>query len=93
LNKVRKLAEDLLAKYPSLFSTNFETNKKALDKVAIIRNRALRNQLAGAISSLVSEQAPQATTDMSTSLEELIPTEESPSDQSVAPTEVSQQAQ
>jgi small subunit ribosomal protein S17e len=58
LNKVRKVAGDLLAKYPTLFSTNFEANKKAVDQVAIIRNRALRNQIAGAITSLASEALP-----------------------------------
>jgi small subunit ribosomal protein S17e len=58
LNKIRKVAGDLLAKYPTLFSTNFEANKKALDQVAIIRNRALRNQIAGAITSLAAEAAP-----------------------------------
>jgi ribosomal protein S17E len=58
LNKVRKLAEELLTKYPTMFSTNFEANKKALEQVAVIRNRALRNQLAGAITAMASEIAP-----------------------------------
>jgi small subunit ribosomal protein S17e len=55
LSKVKKLAEELMAKYPTLFSANFEANKKALDQVAIIRNRALRNQIAGAIAAMASE--------------------------------------
>jgi len=93
LNKVRKLAEELLTKYPTLFSSNFEANKKALEKVAIIRNRALRNQIAGAISSMVSEQAPVLKDEPSTQLQDLIPQEESSSEQSAVPTEVSQQAQ
>ncbi len=90
---MRKVAEELLAKYPSMFSTNFEANKKALEKVAIIRNHALRNQIAGAISSMVSEQAPPKT-EMGTQLEDLIPPEEaSTSDRAATPAEVSQQAQ
>ena len=55
---MRKLAGELLAKYPNLFSHDFEANKKALEQVVIVRNRALRNQLAGAITSLATESAP-----------------------------------
>lgn len=61
MNRIRKLAEELLAKYPTKFSTNFEDNKKALDEVAIITNRALRNQIAGAISTKVAETQPKTT--------------------------------
>jgi small subunit ribosomal protein S17e len=95
LNKVRKTAEDLLAKYPSMFSTNFEANKKALEKVALIRNRALRNQIAGAISSMVSERAPVTQkAEEGTDLGDLIASEEASTDEPVAtPTELSQQAQ
>jgi len=90
---VRKTAEELLAKYPSMFSTNFEANKKALEKVAIIRNHALRNQIAGAISSMVSEQAP-AKPDSGTELEELIEVNNSSTaEESVTTSEISQQAQ
>jgi len=98
---VRKLAEDLLAKYPTMFSTNFDENKKALEKVAIIRNRALRNQLAGTITSMVSEQAPPAKQqeqeeELGTSIEDLIPSAQQSAEargEPAAPAEVSQQAQ
>jgi small subunit ribosomal protein S17e len=93
LNKVRKLAEELLTKYPTLFSTNFETNKKALEKVAVIRNRALRNQIAGAISSMVSETAPVSKEEPVVELQDLISSEEPTSEGRSVPAEVSQQAQ
>jgi len=57
LSKVKKIAEDFLAKYPTLFSANFEANKKSLDQIAVIRNRALRNQIAGAIAAMASDSA------------------------------------
>jgi ribosomal protein S17E len=60
LNKVRKLAEDLVNKNPALFSSDFDGNKRAMDQVIMIRNRALRNQVAGAISVLVRERTPKA---------------------------------
>ncbi len=55
MSKVKKLAEEFLAKHPGMFSTDFEANKKALDEIAIIRNRALRNQIAGAITALAAD--------------------------------------
>jgi ribosomal protein S17E len=59
LNKVRKLAEDLVNKNPALFTSDFDVNKRAMDQVIMIRNRALRNQIAGAISVLVRERTPK----------------------------------
>ena len=90
---MRKTAEDLLAKYPSMFSTNFEANKKALERVAVIRNRALRNQIAGAISSMVSEEVPVSKAEAGTELEDLIGSTEASSEESVTTSEISQQAQ
>jgi small subunit ribosomal protein S17e len=96
---VRKLADELLTKYPTMFSTNFEANKKALEKVAVIRNRALRNQIAGAISSMVSEHSPGAKQEIEEAgaeLEDLLATNNSPAqaeENTAATTEVSQQAQ
>ena len=92
MNKVRKLAEDLLAKYPTLFSTNFDANKKALETVAIIRNRALRNQIAGAITSMAAEvNPPKPESEME--LEEVVSSINSPAAEENPPAEVSQQAQ
>lgn len=59
MNKVRKLAEELVEKHQKLFSTDFNENKQALGKVITIRNRALRNQLAGIISVIVRERSPK----------------------------------
>lgn len=91
MNKVRKLAEDLLAKYPTLFSTNFDANKKALETVAIIRNRALRNQIAGAITSMAAELVPPKP-ESGMDLEEVISSINSPAAEENLPAEVSQQA-
>ncbi len=60
MNKVRRLAEDLVNRYPTLFSGDFEKNKKALSEVSVIHARALRNQLAGAITKLMRERLPVA---------------------------------
>ena len=59
LSKVKKIAEDFLAKYPTMFSADFEANKKSLDQLAVIPNRALRNQIAGAITKRVAGMASE----------------------------------
>jgi small subunit ribosomal protein S17e len=89
---VRKLAGELLAKYPTLFSANFESNKKALEQVAIIRNRALRNQIAGAITSLASEMAPSKS-ESAVELEDVMSSPFGSSMNQSSAAEVSQEAQ
>ena len=58
MNKIRRVAEQLVERYPALFSTDFEKNKQALSTVSIVHTRSLRNQLAGAITKLVREKGP-----------------------------------
>jgi small subunit ribosomal protein S17e len=62
LNRVRRLAEDLVNRHPALFGGDFDKNKQALSQVAVIRTRSLRNQLAGAITKLMHERTIIATT-------------------------------
>jgi len=56
LNKIRRLAEELVTRYPSLFGPDFNKNKAALAQVTVVRTRSLRNQLAGAITKIVHEK-------------------------------------
>jgi small subunit ribosomal protein S17e len=60
LNKIRRIAEQLVERYPTLFSSDFEKNKHALATVSVVHTRSLRNQLAGAITKLVRERGPIA---------------------------------
>ena len=59
MNKVRRLAEELVTRYPSLFGGDFDKNKEALSQVTIVRTRSLRNQLAGAITKIMHDHAPE----------------------------------
>jgi ribosomal protein S17E len=45
---------------PTLFSGDFEKNKQALGGIAVIHNRSLRNQLAGAITKIIKANSPGA---------------------------------
>lgn len=91
LSKVKKIAEDFLAKYPTLFSADFEANKKSLDQLAIIPNRALRNQIAGAITKRMSSEASENSD--SDSLDKLDLGQEMDLSEAPAAETVSQQAQ
>jgi len=53
MNRIRKLAEELLEKYPEKFTTNFEENKKTLNEMAEVRSKFLRNKVAGYITRMV----------------------------------------
>ena len=91
LSKVKKIAEEFLAKYPALFTADFEANKKAIDKLAIIPNRALRNQIAGAITKKVAGESPEKGESSSTVEESSF--EETSSASAVVPSEaVTQEA-
>lgn len=52
--KVKKVARELVKKYPEQFSTDFEANKKFLGSVALIYSSKLRNQIAGYVTRLVA---------------------------------------
>jgi small subunit ribosomal protein S17e len=52
--KVKKVARELVKRYPEQFSTDFEGNKKFLGSVAVIYSSKLRNRIAGYITRLVA---------------------------------------
>ncbi len=56
MDKVRRVSEMLVEKYPDLFTEDFAKNKEALDTVAIVRAKFLRNQIAGYITRLKNIQ-------------------------------------
>lgn len=52
--RVKKVAKELVKRYPDQFSTDFEGNKKFLGTVATIYSSKLRNRIAGYITRLVA---------------------------------------
>lgn len=50
--QIKRLARELIEKYPDKFSADYEANKRALAEIAIIPSNKLRNQIAGYISHL-----------------------------------------
>ncbi|MFP3224376.1 MAG: 30S ribosomal protein S17e [Nitrososphaeria archaeon] len=54
MNRIRKLAEELLKQYGEKFTDNFEENKKVLNELAEIKSKYLRNKVAGYITRIVA---------------------------------------
>ena len=50
--RIKRVARELVEKYPDKFSTDYEANKKVLGEKTIISSNTIRNQLAGYISHL-----------------------------------------
>ncbi len=53
MNRIRKIAEELLEKYPDKFTNNFEENKRILNEMAEVKSKFLRNKIAGYITRMV----------------------------------------
>jgi len=53
---VKRTARELLAKYPDLFTEDFQHNKKAVSQLTAWGSKKLRNQVAGYVTSLVKLQ-------------------------------------
>jgi len=51
--KVKRLAHELLKRYPNKFTSDFEENKKMIKSLAIIPSTKLRNNIVGYITRLV----------------------------------------
>ncbi len=52
--KVKKIARELVSRYPNQFTTDFENNKKLLESLVTIYSTKLRNLIAGYITRLVA---------------------------------------
>lgn len=51
--KIKRIARELLRRYPDKFTTNFEENKKIISSIALVPSTRLRNSVAGYITRLV----------------------------------------
>jgi small subunit ribosomal protein S17e len=59
MNRIKRISTELLQKYPDRFGLEFDANKKALNEVAVVTSKVLRNELAGYITSHLRKQAAQ----------------------------------
>lgn len=50
MDRVRRLSQEILEKYPGMFGTDYEANKEQLAKIATINSKMIRNKLVGKIT-------------------------------------------
>jgi small subunit ribosomal protein S17e len=59
MNRIKRISAELLQKHPDKFGLEFDANKKALNEVAVVKSKVLRNELAGYITSHLRKKAAQ----------------------------------
>ena len=52
----KKIARELVERFPDKFTTDFETNKKLVESLTNISSRKLRNRVAGYITQLQNQK-------------------------------------
>lgn len=57
MDRVRKISNELMDKFPNRFGINFEQNKKTVMDLARITSKQLRNQIAGFITAYLRKEA------------------------------------
>ncbi len=50
---IKKVSKELINKYPDVFTTDFELNKRLLDKYLEVDSKHLRNRISGYIVNLL----------------------------------------
>jgi small subunit ribosomal protein S17e len=57
LDRVRRISEEIVQKYPGAFGTDYQANKVELNKVAVVHSKMLRNKIAGYITKMNGKAA------------------------------------
>ena len=56
---IKNMSKRLVKKYPEKFSNNFENNKKVLCEMNIMKDKPVRNKVAGYIVTVVEKKNAQ----------------------------------
>jgi len=59
MNRIKRFSTELLQKFPDRFGIEFDDNKKAINDLAVIRSKVLRNELAGYITARLRKEETQ----------------------------------
>lgn len=69
MDRVKKMANELLERYPDKFTSDFNENKETIKDFAIVRSKELRNKIAGYITKNVNRNLAQQNASLSYSEE------------------------
>jgi small subunit ribosomal protein S17e len=75
---VKKVSRELVERYPDRFSTDFQTNKKALDTLIQVYSPKLKNRIAGYVTRLlaIAQRRADEESEAEDGLEEVVDEEE-----------------
>ena len=59
MDRIRRISQTLLQRYPDRFTTDFEKNKEVLSELTIINSKTLRNHIAGYITKTLKAGAEE----------------------------------
>ena len=59
MDRVRRISEEIVQKYPGVFGVDYQANKELLNKVAIVHSKMLRNKIAGYITKMNGKAAQE----------------------------------
>ncbi len=76
MDRVKKMANELLERYPDKFTSDFNENKETIKNFAIVRSKELRNKIAGYITKTINRNLAQQNASLSYSEENPEPREE-----------------
>lgn len=76
MDRVKKMANELLERYPDKFTSDFNENKETIKYFAIVRSKELRNKIAGYITKTINRNLAQQNASLSYSEENSEPREE-----------------
>ncbi len=57
MDRTRRFSELIMERHPEAFGSDFETNKKVLEELAIIPSKQVRNRMAGYIAKMLKEDS------------------------------------
>lgn len=60
LDRVRRISEELIQKFPGAFGSDYQANKEQLAKVAVVHSKMLRNKIAGYITKINTRSEAEA---------------------------------
>ena len=56
VNRIKRIATEVMALHKAKFGTDFAQNKKALDEIAIVRSKGLKNEISGYITTYIKRE-------------------------------------
>ncbi len=59
MDRVRRISEEIIQRYPGVFGTDYQANKDQLNKIAFVHSKMLRNKIAGYITKVNGRTAPE----------------------------------